>query len=70
VHGGDPLLSVPAPEGNFASADGTTGNNHSVHPTAIVFTSGRARMWYTGEDNSGASGQRIGLMKAQANPTP
>lgn len=64
VKDGNPLLSIAAPAGNFDSADGAVGNNHSVHPTKIIFTNGRARMWYVGEDNSAAHHQRIGLMEA------
>ena len=63
-----PLLGA-APPGNFGSADGTKGNNHSVHPTKLIVAGNRVRIFYFAEVNQPMPGstyahQRIGLMEA------
>ena len=67
--GGKPLLG-PAPPGNFGSADGKHGNNHSVHPAKLFIRGNRVRIWYFAESNQPEPGnryapQRIGLMEAR-----
>ena len=69
AHGGAPLLG-PAPPGNFGSADGVHGNNHSVHPTRLLIHGNRVRTWYFAEGNQPEPGSsvppnRIGLMEAR-----
>jgi predicted GH43/DUF377 family glycosyl hydrolase len=63
-----PLLGA-APAGNFGTADGAHGNNHSVHPTKLIVTGDRVRIFYFAEVNEPMPGstyapQRIGLMEA------
>ena len=67
VNNDRPLLSFPAPQGNFDAADGRKSNNHSCHPTKIIIKDGRARVWYMGESNTSGTPstvQHIGLMEA------
>lgn len=66
--GGRPVLG-PAPPGNFGSADGKKGNNHSVHPSKLIVLEDRARAWYGAEGNKPLPGKTyaasaIGLMEA------
>ena len=66
--GGRPVLG-PAPPGNFGSADGKTGNNHSVHPTKLVVLGDRVRVWYGAEGHKPLPGWKyppsaVGLMEA------
>jgi len=68
--GGKPVLG-PAPPGNFGSADGKKGNNHSVHPSKLIVIKDRLRIWYGAEGNTPLPGKTyapsaIGLMEAAA----
>ena len=63
-----PFTKLKAPEGNFGSADGITGNNHAVHPTKMIFIEDAIRMGYGAEEKKPSSGRRypagaIGLME-------
>ncbi|MBN2296645.1 MAG: hypothetical protein JXM70_29725 [Pirellulales bacterium] len=64
------LLSLPGPESNFDSCDGIRGNNHSVHPTKIIYQDGRAQMWYMAQSSVDPTVQRIGLMEAHIKGFP
>ena len=66
---GRPILG-PAPAGNFGSANGKKGNNHSVHPTKLVVLRDRVRVWYAAEGNEALPGRKhaasaVGLMEAR-----
>ena len=68
--GGRPVLG-PAPSGNFGSADGKKGNNHSVHPSKLIVLKDRVRIWYGAEGSKPLPGKTyapsaIGLMEAPA----
>ena len=74
AYGDQPLLG-PAPPGNFGSADGVAGNNHSVHPSQMIFLDDRVRVWYAAEGDTPLPGELypqsgIGLMEAVLQPTP
>jgi len=62
ANSGQPILGPPPP-GNFGSAG--QGRNHSVHPSRILITGNKARVWYGGEDGSPPHQAHIGLMEAE-----
>lgn len=71
AQGGRQVLG-PAPLGNFGSADGKKGNNHSVHPTKLIVLKDRVRVWYGAEGNKPLPGKTyaqsgIGLMETMTN---
>ncbi len=53
-----------APPGNFA-ANGDPSNNHSVHPTKMIYHDSAVWTWYTGEDPEHPGRGRIGVMRAR-----
>lgn len=61
ARGDTPVLGLSDPVA-FDSAG--PGRNHSAHPSQIILTPGRVRIWYFGEDGARNHEMRIGLIEA------